>query len=96
MTRSLKDLREHLFETLENLKSKENPMDIDRAQAIASVSAQIINSAKVELQFLNTIGQDSLPPVVDPKQTGTFFAERPAAASPVKGLGTGKALGSVS
>lgn len=52
----IEDLRDHLFETLEGLKDKEDPMDIDRAKAIADVSEKIINSAKVEVEFLKTTG----------------------------------------
>ena len=51
------DLRDHLFETLEALKDEEKPMDLDRARAIADVSRVIVDSAKVEVAFLNTTGQ---------------------------------------
>jgi hypothetical protein len=46
------DLRNHLFETLEALKDEEKPMDIDRAKAIAGVAQVLINSAKVEVDFM--------------------------------------------
>ncbi len=51
----INDLRDHLFETLEALKDSEKPMDIDRAKAICSVSEQIINSAKVEVDLVKAI-----------------------------------------
>lgn len=51
----LRDLRDHLFETLEGLKDKEEPMDIRRAQAVASVANAIIASAKVELSFMRSM-----------------------------------------
>ena len=82
---TLADLRDHLFETLEALKDKEKPMDIDRAQAVAQVSAQIINAAKTELQFLSMVGQDKLPTTVEPERAGKFFE--------TKGHSTGKHLG---
>ena len=89
--RNMSALRDHLFDTLEKLKDKENPMEIERAEAVAHVSAQIINSAKVELQFLNTVGQEHLPSFADPQKTGKFFeADRQL---PEKGLATGKHLG---
>lgn len=44
------DLRNHLFLALEKLHDKE--IDIDTALAIADVSKQIIESAKVEMQYL--------------------------------------------
>ena len=43
---TMRDLRDHLFETLEALKDAEAPMALDRAKAIAEVSQVIINTAK--------------------------------------------------
>lgn len=48
----LEDLRNHLFETIEQLKDKENPMDIDRAKAVAEVAGVILDSAKVEIGYM--------------------------------------------
>lgn len=52
----ISDLRDHLFETLEALKDKEEPMDIARAQAVADVARVIVDSAKVEVGFLKVTG----------------------------------------
>lgn len=52
MKNSIDDLRNHLFETIEALKDADNPMDIDRAKAVANVSEKILDSAKVELKFM--------------------------------------------
>lgn len=52
MRNKAEDLRNHLFEVLEGLKDKENPMEVDRARAVADVAHAIINSAKVELAFM--------------------------------------------
>ncbi len=52
----IEDLRNHLFETLEALKDEDKPMDIDRAKAIAGVAKEIIQSAKVEVDFLRVTG----------------------------------------
>jgi len=49
----IQDLRNHLFETIELLKDKE--IDINTALAIATVSESIINTAKVEVQYLKAI-----------------------------------------
>jgi hypothetical protein len=48
----IEDLRNHLFETLEALKDDEKPMDLARAKAIADVARVIVESAKVEVEFL--------------------------------------------
>jgi hypothetical protein len=53
----MSDLRNHLFETLERLKDKDEPMDPDRAKAVSEVAQTVINSAKVELQFLDLTGR---------------------------------------
>jgi hypothetical protein len=49
------DLRNHLFEVMESLKDKDQPMEIARAKAVCEVAQVLINSAKVEVEFLNAI-----------------------------------------
>jgi hypothetical protein len=51
------DLRDHLFETLEALKDKEAPMELDRAKTICQVAQTVINSAKVEVEYLRTASE---------------------------------------
>lgn len=69
MKNGIDDLRNHLFETLEALKDKDDPMELDRAKAIADVAQTIINVAKVEVEFTKSTGQE----------TGSkFFAPKPA------------------
>ena len=46
----IQDLRHHLFETIEMLKDKD--MDIATAKAISNVAQVIVNSAKIEVQFI--------------------------------------------
>lgn len=52
----MEDLRDHLFETIERLKDEDEPMEIDRAKAIGKVADSIIESAKVEVDFLRVTG----------------------------------------
>lgn len=56
MKNKIEDLRNHLFETLEALKDEEHPMDLARANAIANVARVVVDSAKVEVQFLQVTG----------------------------------------
>jgi hypothetical protein len=70
MKNKIDDLRNHLFATLEALQDEGNPMELDRAKAIAEVSQTIINTAKVEVDFLKATG----------RQTATDFM--PAAEAP--------------
>lgn len=63
MKNKMSDLRNHLFETLEQLKDKDAPMDLARAQTISDVAQTIINSAKVEVDLMKVI--DSSAPRSD-------------------------------
>jgi hypothetical protein len=58
------DLRNHLFETIEALKDDKDPIDLDRAKTISLVAQTIINSATVEVKFLNATGA---------REHGAFF-----------------------
>lgn len=75
----LSDLRNHLFETLEALKDKDNPMEIERARTVSLVAQTIINSAKVEIDFLEAVGS---------AEGGEFF-EQPENNLLVTGRGHG-------
>ena len=50
--KTLTDLREVLFQTLASLRDKANPMDIERARAVGDIAKVIINSAKVEVDYV--------------------------------------------
>jgi hypothetical protein len=68
MKNKIEDLRNHLFATLEGLLDEENPMDIDRAKAVADVASVVVETAKVEVAYIKTIGGESgssFLPVVD-------------------------------
>lgn len=56
MKNKIEDLRNHLFATLEALQDPDEPMDLDRAKAIAGVAQTVINSAKVEVDLLRVTG----------------------------------------
>lgn len=56
MKNRIEDLRNHLFATLEALQDEDKPMDIARAKAVSDVAQTIINSAKVEVDFINAVG----------------------------------------
>ena len=54
MAKNINDLREHLFAALEGVKS--GTMDIEKAKAISDISQTIINTAKVEVEFIKQTG----------------------------------------
>lgn len=57
MKNKIEDLRNHLFATLEALQDRDEPMPIDRAKAIAEVAQVLVNTAKVEVDFLKATDQ---------------------------------------
>lgn len=57
MKNKIEDLRNHLFATLEALQDPEKPMEIDRARAISDVAKVIVDSARVEVEFVKATGE---------------------------------------
>lgn len=77
MKNKITDLRNHLFEVIEAMKDAEKPMDIERAKAIADVAQVIVNSAKVEVDFLRMRGEY--------EESGTAFLEPQHEIEPLPG-----------
>lgn len=55
MKNGIQDLRNHLFETIESLKDKDKPMDVDRARAVSEVAGKIIDTARVEVDMVKAL-----------------------------------------
>lgn len=51
-------VRQSLLDTLADLRNRENPMDIERAKAVAQVASVLVDTAKVENEYLKITGQD--------------------------------------
>lgn len=56
MKNKIEDLRNHLFVTIEGLLDPDKPLDIERAKAVAHVGSVIVESAKVEVRAMETLG----------------------------------------
>jgi hypothetical protein len=54
MSNSIEDLRTHLFDALRGLKN--NTVDVEKAKAMSDVAQTIINSAKVEVEYIKASG----------------------------------------
>lgn len=54
---SIADLRSALFATLADLRDKEKPMDLARARTVSEVAQTIINTAKVEVDYMRASGE---------------------------------------
>lgn len=53
-SKTINDLRATLFETLEAVKS--GAMDLEKARAVNEIGKTLIDSAKVEVEYLRTAG----------------------------------------
>lgn len=56
---TITDMREHLMQTLAALRDRENPMEVDRARAVAQVASVLVDSAKVEVEYIKATDQSS-------------------------------------
>lgn len=54
----INQVRQSLLDTLTDLRNKEAPMDIERAKAVATVASVLVDTAKVENEYLKITGQD--------------------------------------
>lgn len=53
---TIEDVRAHLLGALADLRDKDKPMDPDRARAIAQVAGVIVDTARVEVDFIKATG----------------------------------------
>lgn len=54
MSKTMEDLRTSLFDTLQAIK--DGSMDLDKARAVNEVAKTIVDTAKVEVDYLKTTG----------------------------------------
>ena len=89
----INSLRAKLLATLDDLRDRDNPMEPDRARAIAAVSGVLVDSARVEVEYIRATGGDTstflsevrmIEPVARPAIETTFAGGR---SSPFHGLG---------
>lgn len=65
----INELRSHLMSTLSALRDRDNPMEPDRARAIAQVAGVLVDTAKAEIDYLKATGQDRSSFLEDPIDT---------------------------
>lgn len=56
MSKSITDLRETLFATLEGVKN--GSIDLDKARSVNEIAKTIVDTAKVEVDYLRVAGGD--------------------------------------
>lgn len=57
-TPHITQLREQLLSTLSALRDRENPMEPDRARAVAQVASVLVDTAKVEVDYIKATGAE--------------------------------------
>lgn len=90
MAHKIDDLRAHLFATLEALRDTEKPMEIERAKAIADVGRVIVDTAKVEVQYLDQVGGRGSGFLPEPDQVTATPGTPRLSAVPLPGHAIGK------
>jgi len=65
----IEQMRHHLMETLAALRSRDNPMEPDRARAIAQVASVMVDSAKAEVDYIKATGAPKSDFLEPPSQT---------------------------
>lgn len=72
-TPHIDEVRNQLLATLADLRNRENPMDPDRARAVAQVAGVLVDTAKVEVDYIRATGaprsdfievRDGMPPAL--------------------------------
>ena len=74
----ISDLRDHLFAAIEridddSMTSDQIKLECDKAKAVASIGSVLINSAKIEIEFIKATGRidsesDIFKSINDPKK----------------------------
>lgn len=79
----INEVRQSLLDTLRDLRSKDQPMDIERAKAVATVASVLVDTARVENDYLKITGQDSSNfMAVSDGDHGVQQIDRPSAHNP--------------
>lgn len=58
MSNHISTVRQHLLDTLTDLRDREKPMEVERARAVADVARVLVDTAKVEVDYLRVTNQD--------------------------------------
>ena len=77
-------LRQSLMDTLADLRDRKNPMDIDRAKAVATVASVLVDTARAENEYLKLTGQDRSSFIETPPDSvlGIAATDTPSAHNP--------------
>lgn len=57
-TPNISQVRQHLLDTLADLRSTDKPMDVERARAVAQVAGVLVDTARVEVDYIKATGAE--------------------------------------
>lgn len=80
----IEDLRNILFETMEKLMDDDDPMDLDRAKAVADVAQVVVNTAKVEVDFIKQTGHGGTAFIQGQTPAAKLLSMPPVQAPPIE------------
>ena len=79
----INQVRQALLETLADLRNRETPMDIERAKAVAQVAGVLVDTAKVENEYLKITGNENSNFLAQPDEApGVHRIGAPTAHNP--------------
>lgn len=83
-TPHITQVRQSLLDTLADLRNRDNPMEIKRAKAVAQVAGVLVDTAKVENEYLKITGQSQSKFLETPPDDllGIPHSDGPAAHNP--------------
>ncbi|WP_222614268.1 hypothetical protein [Ralstonia sp. TCR112] len=61
MSNNMTTVRQHLLDTLADLRDRNNPMEVERARAVADVARVLVDSAKVEVDYIKATAGNGAP-----------------------------------
>lgn len=70
-------VRQALLNTLSDLRSRDNPMDVDRARAVAQVASVLVDTAKVEIDYIKAAGGSGVSDFIEPPSIAGPNAHNP-------------------
>ena len=65
------ELRQQLLDTLKDLRNRDQPMEPDRARAVAQVASVLVDTAKVEVDYIKATNSDRSDFLESPPQVTT-------------------------
>lgn len=80
-TPHITQVRQSLLDTLADLRNRDTPMEIERARAVAQVASVLVDTAKVEVEYIKATGADRSD-FIEGQPAGPALTSTPSAHNP--------------